>query len=136
VAAADRDAGHASGIRSAQTYQAAWADFNRDGYFDLMTGGRLYQNPGGAHAWLKVKVHGSGAIDASALGTQVRLRLGDRTLTRPVESSTGQGNQNDLTLHFGLGDHRGPVRLEVAWLDGRTRTLTVDPRQTVVVERE
>ena len=45
--------------------------------------------------------------------------------------TTGQGNQNALTLHFGLGDHSGPVEMEVTWPGGLTRNFTVDPDQTV-----
>ncbi|HCN07910.1 MAG TPA: hypothetical protein DIT01_08245 [Lentisphaeria bacterium] len=30
----------------------------------------------------------------------------------------GQGNQNDPTLHFGLGTHGGKVQYEVVWTDG------------------
>ncbi len=36
-------------------------------------------------------------------------------MTRQVEGSTGVGNQNDLTLHFGLGSHSGPVDVDITW---------------------
>ena len=39
---------------------------------------------------------------------QVRIRYGDQTLTRQVEAGTGEGNQNDLTFHFGLGERDCP----------------------------
>jgi hypothetical protein len=44
------------------------------------------------------------------------VKLKDRVLTRQVESGTGEGNQNQLRLHFGLGAHEGPVDLEITWL--------------------
>ena len=35
---------------------------------------------------------------------------------RPSDkSATGQGNMNELTLHFGLGSHDQPVDLEISW---------------------
>lgn len=117
------------------TYQAAWADFNNNGRLDLLTAGGLFVNEGPAGNWLKVRLQGDGvAVDRSAIGAQVRIRIGDQILTRQVEAGTGQGNQNDLTLHFGLGEHEGPVDLEIRWRDG-TETLRagIQPNRTVEV---
>ena len=41
-----------------------------------------------------------------------------KILSRQVESGTGQGNQNELTLHFGLGSHDKPIKVEILWPDG------------------
>jgi hypothetical protein len=27
----------------------------------------------------------------------------------------GEGNQNEMTLHFGLGEHAAPVSAEILW---------------------
>ena len=103
------------------TYQAAWGDYDNDGDLDLATGGRLYRNQGAPGNWLKVKLRGDatvdqrGGVNRAAIGAQVRIQLDDRVLTRQVASATGQGNMNDLTLHFGLGDHTGQVELEIMW---------------------
>ena len=43
-----------------------------------------------------------------------RLFLSSRT----VAAEAGQGNQNDLTLHFGLGQHKEKVKYEVTWTNG------------------
>jgi hypothetical protein len=67
----------------------------------------------------------------------VRVRLGEETLTRQVESATGQGNQNDLTLHFGLGAHDQDVQLEVRWPDGSKQALKdVKTNSIISVEKE
>ena len=101
------------------TYQAAWCDYDNDGDLDLLTAGKLFQNQGTGHQWIRLRVRGDGSVvNSSAIGVQVRVVAGDRTLARQVEAGTGEGNQNDLTLHFGLGDHSGPVSLEVFWTDG------------------
>jgi hypothetical protein len=107
------------------TCQAAWADFNRDGRLDLVTDGKLFVNEGGTGAhWLEVRLRGDGRkVNRSAVGAQVRVRLKDRTITRHVEAGVGEGNQNDLTLHFGLGDRRGKVDLEITWPGGRTQRV-------------
>lgn len=107
------------------TYQAAFADFDRDGDVDLVSGGRLFENQTSQQHWLEVKLSGDGEkINRLAIGAQVRIRLGDRTLTRQVEAGTGEGNQNEPTLHFGLGNHAEPVTLEVLWPGGEIQTVT------------
>lgn len=119
-----------SGVSRPTTYQAAWADFNRDGSPDLVTGGRLFQNPGGDNHWLLVTLE-PGKRAGTILGTQVRLQIGEHTLVRQVESGTGQGNQNDATLHFGLGAHAEPVSLEIRWFGGETQTVSSSVNRVV-----
>jgi hypothetical protein len=106
------------------TDQAAWADFNHDGSPDLVTGGKLFVNQGCGGHWLEVRLAGDGQrVNRSAIGTQVRIKLERGTLTRQVEAGTGQGNQSDLTLHFGLGTHSDPVALEIFWPNRTVQTV-------------
>ena len=113
----------AAGLALPQTYQAAWADFDNDGCLDLMTGERLFRNTAGGNHWLKVTLKGNGRTsNTAAIGAQVRIKRGEQVLTRQVEGGTGEGNQNDLTLHFGLGAGAEDVELEVRWPDGRRQT--------------
>ena len=120
----------------APSYQAAFADVDGDGWLDLLTSGRLFRNPGGMHHYLKVRLEGVGHYDAAAIGAQARIRLEGRTLTRHVGAAVGEGNQNEQVIHFGLGEHQGPVTLEIRWPDGKVqevisqevdRTITVRP---------
>ena len=108
------------------TYEAAFADFDNDGDLDLISGNRLWVNQGNSNHWLKIKLVGNGvSVNTTAIGTQVRINItGLGTLTRQVEGGTGEGNQNDPTLHFGLGSHTGPVELEIRWLDGTVDYVT------------
>ena len=107
------------------TYQAAWADYDNDGDLDIVTAAKVFENQSTGNAWLKVKLHGDGArINRSAIGAQVRIKIGNKTLTRQVEAGTGQVNQNDLTLHFGLGQHREPVDLEIFWPNKSRQKIT------------
>ncbi len=119
------------------TYQAAWADYDHDGDLDLISGGKLLQNQGGPGHWLLVRLKGDGkAVNQSAIGTQVRIQIGDRTLTRQVAAGTGEGNQNELTLHFGLGSHSGPVELQILWPDNRSQKATTPLNRLAIVQYE
>lgn len=117
------DVTDASGLAKGNTYAAAWADFDNDGDLDLFTAGRLFRNRGNAGHRLKVRLIGGYGINAAAIGAQVLLRFDDETLTRQVEGATGEGNQNELTLHFGLGEYSGSVHAEVRWPGGEVETF-------------
>jgi hypothetical protein len=118
------------------TYQAAWADFDRDGDLDLVTAGKLFENVMPKRHWLALQLSGDGStVNRSAIGAQVRIVLPMQTLTRHVEAGTGEGNQNDLLLHFGLGDQAGPVRLEIFWPGGKQQVgegVEIDRVATVI----
>ncbi|NPV47801.1 MAG: CRTAC1 family protein [Armatimonadetes bacterium] len=131
------DATAAAGVaEQPPTYQAAWADFDQDGDLDLVTAGKLFVNQGTEGHWLGVRLYGDGqTVNWCAVGAQVRIRLPDRTLTRQVEAGTGEGNQNDLTLHFGLGYHSEPVTLEILWPGGGMQTIPDVPVDRIVAVR-
>jgi hypothetical protein len=121
-----------AGVSTSVTYQAAWADFDDDGRLDLMAGGRLFRNVTRERRWLKVRLVGS-HCNRSAVGAQVRIG----TRVRQVECGTGSGNQNDLTLHFGLGDQTGPVAVSIRWPCGRTQEAESELDRTLeVVEKD
>ena len=108
----------------ASTYQAAWADFDRDGDLDLVSAGSLWVNDGNDNHWLGLTLVGNGlTTNTMAVGAQVRIHRDHDVLTRQVEGGTGNGNQHEPTLHFGLGTTSGPVDLEVRWPDGSVEVV-------------
>ncbi len=122
----------------AAPYKAAWADYDNDGFLDVVaagqtTNGQLFKNPGTtnwpSNHYLKVHLTGgqgdNGLVNGAAIGAQAWIDVpGLGRITRQVEGSTGGGAQNDLTLHFGLGTHSGPVDVTVFWPDGTTQDVT------------
>ncbi len=110
------------------TYQAAWADFDRDGDLDLVTAGKLFVNRGSSNRWLRIHLDGNDSpFNRHAIGAQVSIHTGGRVFIRQVEAGTGQGNQNESTLHFGLGHQSEPVQLEIFWPNGKTEVVKKVP---------
>jgi hypothetical protein len=111
------------------TYQAAFADFQNTGRLGLCTAGKLFVNQGSGWKeppthWIEVRLEGDGkTVNRSAIGAQVRIRVGQQTLSRQVEAGTGEGNQNDLRMHFGLGQFRGHLSLEITWPGGKKQVV-------------
>lgn len=109
------------------TYQASWADFDKDGDLDLVTAGKLFENTGPCGRSLRVQ-----ASEAPVIGAQVRARVSSGFITRQVEAGTGQGNGGDLALHLGLGGHEGVIELEVRW--PATQSLASEVQTVLVPE--
>lgn len=118
-----------------QTYQAAWADFDNDGWVDLVTGGRLFRNSGGENSWMKIRL-GAGDRKSTIVGAQIRIITDSGTMTRQIESSTGQGNQNDKTIHFGLGKTAPGenVDVQIVWPNGRKQNESLETNQVHFVK--
>ena len=114
-----------------QTLRSAWADFDNDGDLDLGAGTTIFRNNGNSNNWLKIKLLGDGRlVNTAAIGASVRAMAGSQTILRQVEGGTGEGHQNDPTMHFGLGSYTGLVNLEISWPGGYTSTAQVASNQT------
>ncbi len=118
------------------TYQAAWADVDNDGDLDLMTASRLFINTGNDNHWLKIRLKGDGrTVNRSAIGAQVRIRIGKKVITRQVQGATGgHANQNDMTLHFGLGAHDARLTYEITWPNGQVQQGVAEVDRMITVE--
>jgi hypothetical protein len=67
--------------------------------------------------WLRVDLR-QRTRNRFALGARVYVTAGGKTQMAEVGSSSSYLSQDELTLHFGLGDSRIVVELRVVWPDG------------------
>ncbi|MBM4389257.1 MAG: CRTAC1 family protein, partial [Deltaproteobacteria bacterium] len=91
-----------SGLYVENGWGAAAADINNDGLVDIAANRIFINKYDKAGNFLKVKLEGV-KTNRAAIGARVTVIAGDKTLISEVEGGKGTGNQNSLTLHFGLG---------------------------------
>ncbi len=102
---------------------AAFADIDNDGDIDVIVNNvndtpDLFQTsvaPG--RSWLLVKLAGV-TSNRSAIGARVRAITGKDVQTQEVRGGGSYYAQNDLRVHFGLGQAARLDRLEVRWPAG------------------
>lgn len=115
------------------SFCAATADIDNDGDLDLAVSsrstptatGRIYlfiNHEGQMRRWVKFNVIGQGR-NVFGVGAQVDIRIGAIWRMREVIAGSGFKSQDDLTLHFGLGDATMVDEVRITWPGGTTRTL-------------
>ena len=77
---------------------------------------------GPSNHWLTLRLVGT-TSNRSAIGARVRVVAGDVTQVDEVRGGGSYFSQNDLRVHFGLGDYAGAVRVEVRWPNGSEETV-------------
>lgn len=109
----------------------AIGDFDNDGDLDVVMNNlndvpSLLRNGLKTEAadasWIKVKCIGT-TSNRSAIGARVRVTAGGRTQVDEVQSGSSYLSQNELRLHFGLGDQTVVERLEVRWPTGKSEVF-------------
>ena len=116
-------------------------DIDNDGDLDLLVtnnGGpaELLRNDGGNRAnALLVRLAGDKS-NRDAIGARLRMTAGGRTLVRDVTSGVSYQGQNDLRVHFGLGNLARAERLEIRWPSGLIEPLTNVEANRIITVRE
>ena len=135
------------GIDHHRSHGSAVADFDRDGDLDIIVGHsrarcdasqpddcyptmqiRFFENViGQTGHFFQITLRGGAGTNTSAIGARVTAKTPSFTQMRDVEGGHGHyGAQDDLTLHFGLGD-ACTADVTVRWPDAAltTQTFTV-----------
>lgn len=117
----------------------AFGDIDNDGDVDIVVSNLkdaptvLRNDSNNASQWLAVKLIGT-RCNRDAIGARVTVVSGGLTQMREVKSGSGYLSQNDLRLHFGLGNSMSVDTLTVRWLCGRVQTLqNVETNQILVI---
>ncbi len=116
-----RDVTYQSGISLDNGWGCTWADFDGDGRLDLVSRRAWHNDSPETGNFLAVHLTGNPS-NRAAIGAQVVVTAGGLTQRRQVEGGRGTGNQNPLTLHFGLGSADRIDELVVWWPSGRVET--------------
>jgi hypothetical protein len=106
----------------------AFGDFDNDGDVDILVNNldgppTLLRNDGGnRNGSILIKCVGTRS-NRSAIGTRVTVTCGGRSQIADVMSGSSYYSQNDLRLHFGLGEAAAADRVELAWPSGGKEVL-------------
>ena len=119
---------------------AAFGDFDNDGDVDVVIINMnepptLLRNDCPAkNNWLKIKCLGTKS-NRSAIGARVRVVTGRHAQMNEVMSGSSYISQNDLRLHFGLGQAKQADLVEVRWPLGQVESFkNVDANQLLVLQ--
>ena len=123
---------------------ASFADYNKDGFLDLLVGQlvfsegtlagdeptiKLMKNNNSAGNWVEIKLIGT-VSNASAIGARIIVTTGTKSQMREITSHSGFGSQNSLIAHFGLGTATTIDNIEIVWPSGAVQNLTGQPINT------
>ena len=128
------------GLRGASWRGVAFGDVNNDGKVDVLVldadGPPLLlinRTESKNHA---VLFHLIGTkSNRAAIGARVTVKAGDLSQFNEVRGGSSLFSQNDLRLHFGLGEHAMMNRVKIAWPSGKTESyenLPADLIYTIV----
>ena len=110
-------------------------DYNQDGKTDVIIGNErgkwhLFKNispPTAETNYLLVKIKDSPSGKATALGALITMDFcGNKQIKRVGSTGAAYSQGFNSTLHFGLSNCKGPVRITVIWTNGESLTHEVD----------
>jgi hypothetical protein len=120
---------------------AALGDIDNDGAIEIAinnqneTPSLLKQQTARPGRWTILKLMGTRS-NRSAIGARVTVTADGRTQMDEVRSGGSYLSQNDLRLHFGLGEAGKIDKIAITWPSGARQVLTNQPVNRVLAIRE
>jgi enediyne biosynthesis protein E4 len=119
---------------------AAFGDYDNDGDIDVLVSviddvPVLLRNDTAARHWITIALTGTSS-NRSAIGARVTVDAGGRRQVAEVRSGGSYLSQNDLRVHFGLGDAATVDRLSIKWPSGQMETSSRVAGDRFYVARE
>ncbi|MFT5779939.1 MAG: hypothetical protein ACI837_002899, partial [Crocinitomicaceae bacterium] len=106
-----------------RSYANAYADFNSDGFMDLVVNNvgpdssQIWMNNGNGNSYVQVLLHGT-LSNSHAIGGVVEIYHGGTYQKRYNQCANGFMNQNSTYLHYGLGASALIDSLIISWPSG------------------
>ncbi|MFM2311761.1 MAG: hypothetical protein RLZZ04_1037 [Cyanobacteriota bacterium] len=129
------DLGDGAGSQLGIGDAVATADYNNDGFLDLLvTNGafppllvkdapyQLLENEGNSNHWLEINLAGV-AANRDGIGAKVYVTAGGVTQLRQQSGGMHDQVQNDSRLHFGLGSNTQIEEIKIEWSSGTLQTI-------------
>jgi enediyne biosynthesis protein E4 len=120
---------------------SAVADIDNDGDLDILVVNlndrpSLYRNDGGSrNHWIGFRLEGSRS-NRSAIGARVEIEARGTKQISGVHSGGSYLSQDDLRVHFGLGEAARVDRVRIRWPNGDTQELGAFDADRYVTLRE
>jgi len=120
-----------------QTPQIILADFDNDGYVDVVAGNAMargekwapnnyFHNRCRGNNWVKIKLEGNSS-NSAGIGARINCVAGNLSMWREVSMGAGYGSSRSEIVTFGLGKQRQIDKLEITWPSGITQNLKKQP---------
>ncbi len=122
----------AEGVGSGRGDAVAMADFDRDGFLDLLVSNglwrlfegptQLFRNLGNSNHWIEINLLGTES-NRDGVGARVEATAGGITQLREQTGGERFAAQDDRILHFGLGPNTVVDHIAVFWPSGNVQQL-------------
>jgi hypothetical protein len=83
--------------------------------------------------WIDIKTVGTKS-NRDGIGARVTVKIGKRTLVDEVRSGSSYNSNNDLRVHFGLGEVTNVDSVEIRWPSGLMEGFTVKPDSVTIMK--
>ncbi len=124
-------------LEPTSTRGCAVGDFDNDGDLDIVTNPvngypqLLRCDAATGNHWLKIRTLGTRS-NRSGIGARIKCVTGAHQQIDEVRSGGGYASQNDLRVHFGLGQATKVDKIEIRWPSGLVDVLENVPADRVV----